>query len=298
MEKKADSNVDGEPSIAICQTLSKDFTDFLKISAYDVVVHGPPPNEEHVVKHDFSHALPDVMSDKADNKPHLWAGIDTSTPTIDRAGAEGSKCDMTVGNKTPAAIKLFWSNRDGKLQLYATIPAGGSHSQQTYMHHIWLAADAATDAPLAFFEAMPQVLIHGQVPTRASATLELTWSDQWRGTKGHLHARKNGGAWEQISTDAVEHEATRESFEIPAWLLGGKLELGFSGFSNSDDFVKTDCGVLPPDIPVGSDGGPSPSAMFVYPPMITDAVLHQNRETVVKDYHVGRFSTCTVKYWW
>ena len=32
----------------------------------------------------------------------------------------------------------------------------------------------------------------------------------------------------RVSTDAAEHEATRESFEIPAELLGGKLELGFS----------------------------------------------------------------------
>jgi len=61
------------------------------------------------------------------------------------------------------------------------------------------------------------------------AVLELTWIDQtWGYRKGNLHARKDGGAWVQISTDAAEHELTRESFEIPAALLGGKLELGYS----------------------------------------------------------------------
>lgn len=67
------------------------------------------------------------------------------------------------------------------------------------------------------------------LPAGVSASLELTWHDQgWGYRKGHIHARKDGGAWEGISTDAAEHEATRESFEIPAKFLGGKLELGYS----------------------------------------------------------------------
>ena len=57
-----------------------------------------------------------------------------------------------------------------------------------------------------------------------TASLELTWHDQGEGNReGHIHARKDGGAWEKISTDAAEHESTRESFEIPAKFLGGKL---------------------------------------------------------------------------
>lgn len=60
-----------------------------------------------------------------------------------------------------------------------------------------------------------------------SASLELTWVDQgWGHRKGHLYARKGGGAWVGVSTHPAEHERTRESFEIPAKLLGGKLELG------------------------------------------------------------------------
>lgn len=77
--------------------------------------------------------------------------------------------------------------------------------------HLWGAVDTAGIAgvPIAF--------------------LELTWVDQgWGNRKGHIHGRKDGGAWVGISTDAAEHELTRESFEIPAALLGGKLELGYS----------------------------------------------------------------------
>lgn len=59
-----------------------------------------------------------------------------------------------------------------------------------------------------------------------SASLELTWVDQgWGYQKSNVQARKDGGAWESVSTLA-KHERTRESFEIPAKLLGGKLELG------------------------------------------------------------------------
>ena len=61
------------------------------------------------------------------------------------------------------------------------------------------------------------------------ATLELTWHDQGLGHReGALYARKDGGAWVTISTDTAEHEPTRESFAIPAEVLGGKLELAFS----------------------------------------------------------------------
>ena len=77
--------------------------------------------------------------------------------------------------------------------------------------HLWGAVDTAGIAgvPIAF--------------------LELTWVDQgWGNRKGHIHGRKDGGAWVGISTDAAEHELTRESFEIPAALLGGKIELGYS----------------------------------------------------------------------
>ena len=67
------------------------------------------------------------------------------------------------------------------------------------------------------------------LPAGVSASLEMTWLDQGFGyRKGHIFARKDGGAWDGISTDAAEHEETRESFEIPAKLLGGKLELGYS----------------------------------------------------------------------
>ena len=67
------------------------------------------------------------------------------------------------------------------------------------------------------------------LPAGVSASLEMTWLDQGFGyRKGHIYARKDGGAWDGISTDAAEHEETRESFEIPAKLLGGKLELGYS----------------------------------------------------------------------
>ena len=62
------------------------------------------------------------------------------------------------------------------------------------------------------------------------ATLELTWHDQGLGHReGALYARKDGGAWVTISTDTAEHEPTRESFAIPAAVVGDyKLELGFS----------------------------------------------------------------------
>ena len=78
-------------------------------------------------------------------------------------------------------------------------------------------------------EKLQQYKIAGTGLRGVSAFLELTWSDQGWGTrKGHLYARKDGGAWVTVSPDAAEHEVTRESFEIPAELLGGKLELGFS----------------------------------------------------------------------
>ena len=66
-------------------------------------------------------------------------------------------------------------------------------------------------------------------------TLELTWHDQGSGNrKGLIYARKvsannDRGAWVKISTDFAEHEPTRESFAIPAAVVGDyKLELGFS----------------------------------------------------------------------
>ena len=62
----------------------------------------------------------------------------------------------------------------------------------------------------------------------ATATLELTWIDQGFGRRaGHIYARKDGSDWVNVSTDAAKHTWTRASFDVPAEMLGGKLELGY-----------------------------------------------------------------------
>lgn len=82
------------------------------------------------------------------------------------SGTGGPAVSMTVQNLTGAAIKLFWSSFDDELELFATIPAGGRHTQGTYGQHVWLARDAATDASLVLFEApatSDTVVIRGAV---------------------------------------------------------------------------------------------------------------------------------------
>jgi len=117
--------------------------------------------------------------------------------------------------------------------------------------HLWAAVDTAGVAgvPIAF--------------------IELTWVDQGQGfRKGHLYARKDGGAWVGISTDAAEHELTRESFEIPARVLGGKLELGYSvGHGGGHKLIITDAEVELTErkclitVDVGPHSGPCPKVV-------------------------------------
>ena len=90
-----------------------------------------------------------------------------------RPTAEGGPAvSMVVKNLTSATLTLMWSAFDGELLPYATIPAGGQHKQETFAQHVWLASDAATDTPLALFEApvtSGTVVIHGAVlgPSRS-----------------------------------------------------------------------------------------------------------------------------------
>lgn len=45
---------------------------------------------------------------------------------------------ITVRNAVPdRSAKLYWIDFQGNKKLYATIPPNGSHTQQTYIGHIW-----------------------------------------------------------------------------------------------------------------------------------------------------------------
>ena len=62
----------------------------------------------------------------------------------------GSNMRVLFENKSGRPVKVYWMSYEGERVLYAQLPAGGSHDQNTYSRAIWLIADA-NDKPLGYF---------------------------------------------------------------------------------------------------------------------------------------------------
>ena len=50
---------------------------------------------------------------------------------------------ITFVNRSNQAVNVYWLDFGGNRKLYQTLEAGGSYTQQTYLTHPWLVADAS-----------------------------------------------------------------------------------------------------------------------------------------------------------
>jgi len=74
----------------------------------------------------------------------LSLAVLTSVGGLGRTAHAQVQAQVTVVNRMPAAVRLFWFNPQTRQEtLYATIAAGGSYAQQTFRGHTWIVRDAA-----------------------------------------------------------------------------------------------------------------------------------------------------------
>jgi len=87
----------------------------------------------------------DVKVD-ADGEPIGGAGDDDDDDAFDLGCSPQGGTAITVAfdNGVGEEISLYWVDFDCAEQLYATLPVGGSHSQGTFVGHVWRAR-AGTD---------------------------------------------------------------------------------------------------------------------------------------------------------
>lgn len=68
-----------------------------------------------------------------------------------RSPGTSAPTQFTIVNAVPdRTASLFWIDFNGNPVLYATIPPGGSHTQQTYRGHIWISENSFGYCDLIF----------------------------------------------------------------------------------------------------------------------------------------------------
>ncbi len=73
--------------------------------------------------------------------PNFGVTTLTPTPTARVSRRSGEETSITFTNQTAVEVRIYWLDTDGGRKPYATIPAGGTHRQQTFVGHLWLATD-------------------------------------------------------------------------------------------------------------------------------------------------------------
>jgi hypothetical protein len=96
----------------------------------------------------------------------------------DRSSTDGSPSVRSLNSNTPALmtfvnqsdqpVDIYWIDFGGRRQLYKTLEAGGSYTQQTYLTHPWLIADAGGQSWNVYLpEAQPRT-VYLQAPNNAA----------------------------------------------------------------------------------------------------------------------------------
>ena len=79
---------------------------------------------------------------------------------------------LKIVNRSKQTVKLYWINYQGKRELYATLPPGGSYDSDTFLTHPWLVTDEKENA-WAIYLADPQprtVQVTGPLARRGTPT--------------------------------------------------------------------------------------------------------------------------------
>jgi hypothetical protein len=69
-------------------------------------------------------------------------GLSTNANHPTRSLNSDTKALITFVNRSGQSVNIYWIDFGGNRQLYKTLEAGGSFSQQTYLTHPWLITDA------------------------------------------------------------------------------------------------------------------------------------------------------------
>ena len=74
---------------------------------------------------------------------------------------------ITFANRSGQSVNIYWIDFGGHRQLYKTLEAGGSYTQQTFLTHPWLITDASGRPWNVYMpEARPRTVIL-QAPSTA-----------------------------------------------------------------------------------------------------------------------------------
>jgi hypothetical protein len=99
--------------------------------------------------------MPSHKSDQSNADASLKS-LNSNTPTL-----------ITFINRSTEPVDIYWLDFGGNRQLYKTLEAGGSYTQQTFLTHPWLVTDARGKPWNVYMpEAQPRT-IYLQAPSSA-----------------------------------------------------------------------------------------------------------------------------------